>query len=41
MHYSIRDFAEAIDLASDAEPVRSGEQTYRMANFRPLFEGEF
>jgi thiosulfate reductase cytochrome b subunit len=35
------DFAEAIDLASDAESVRSGARSYRMANFRQLFEANF
>lgn len=35
------DFAEAIDLASEAKPVRSGARTYRMAHFRQLFEANF
>jgi len=32
------DFGEAIDLASDAEPTRSGVRSFRMARFRQLFE---
>jgi thiosulfate reductase cytochrome b subunit len=35
------DFAEAIGLASDVESLRNGARSYRMANFRQLFEANF